>query len=235
MKSRPWFYSVMGVVALLAIGIGFGRTYAAPVMRGAFTGPAILHWHGAFALSWALLFITQPLLIRWRCIGAHRTLGYIGLPLALGVAATMIAAGCYQSLRDSRTELGDTGISSLLGTVTSATLFVALVIAGIAARHNREAHPRWMLLATLLVIWPAWFRFRHWFPQVPRPELWFGVVLPMAWVGVAMARDRIIRGAVHPVLLFAGSGLVLEQFFELLAFDTPPWRATAKALFLWMT
>jgi hypothetical protein len=56
----------------------------------------------------------------------------------------------------------------------------------------------------------------------------------MTWVVVAIIRDRFVRGAVHPVLLFAGGGLILEQSFELLVFDTPFWRATAEALFEWL-
>jgi hypothetical protein len=79
----------MGVVALLAICVGFGRTYAVPMMRGTFGGPRVLHIHGAFALAWVLLFIAQPLLVRWRLYRAHRALGYVGLPLALAVAVTM--------------------------------------------------------------------------------------------------------------------------------------------------
>jgi hypothetical protein len=224
----------MGVVAVFAICVGFGRTYAAPMMRGTFVGPRILHVHGALALAWVLLFVAQPLLVRWRAFSAHRRLGYVGLPLALAVAGTMIPAGLYSTIRDSDAGLGSIAISPLLGVITSAILFVALVTAGVVARRDREAHSRWLLLATLLVIWPAWFRFRHWFPQVPHPDFWFGVVLPMAWVMVAIIRDRVVRGAVHPVLLFAGTGLILEQGFELFAFDTPLWRATANALFVWL-
>ena len=233
-RTRSWFYTVMGLVALFAIGVGFGRTYAAPMLHGTFAGPGVLHVHGAFALSWVLLFIAQPLLIRSRNLRVHRALGYAGLALALGVAVTMIPAALYQVVRDAGTGPRETAVSSLLGVVTSAILFVTLVTAGFIARRNREAHPRWMLLATLLVIWPAWFRWRHWFPQVPRPELWFGVALPMAWVVVAMIRDRFVRGAVHPVLLVAGTALILEQVLELVAFDTPPWRATAEHLFVWL-
>jgi len=233
-RERSWFYSIIGVVALFAVCVGFGRTYVAPMVQGTFSGPLILHIHGAFALAWVLLFFTQPLLIRWRALPAHRSLGYMGLPLALGVAGTMIPAGLFATVRDVHAGLGSVAVSSLLGVVTSAVLFIVLVAAGITARRNREAHPRWMLLATLLVIWPAWFRFRHWFPQVPRPELWFGVVLPMAWVVVAIVRDRVVRGAVHPVLLFAGTALILEQAFELISFDTPWWRAAAGAIFAWL-
>jgi hypothetical protein len=224
----------MGAVAVFSIAVGFGRTYAAPMMDGSFVGPRILHVHGAFALAWVLLFVAQPLLIRRGAYRVHRALGYVGLPLALAVAGTMIPAGLHATIRDVQGGVGPVAISSLLGVVTSAILFVALVIAGVVARRDREAHPRWLLLATLLVVWPAWFRFRHWFPKVPNPELWFGVVIPMTWVVVAIIRDRFVRGAVHPVLLFAGGGLILEQSFELLVFDTPFWRATAEALFEWL-
>jgi hypothetical protein len=224
----------MGGVALFAICVGFSRTYVGPMMRGDFVGPRILHIHGAFALAWILLFVAQPLLVRWRALRVHRALGCIGLPLALAVAVTMIPAGVYQAARDAGTGGGLTAISTLLGVVTSAFLYVALVTAGVLARRDREAHPRWLLLATLLAIWPAWFRFRHWFPQVPHPDIWFGVVLPMTWVVVAMIRDRIVRGAAHPVLLYAGTGLILEQGFEVMMFDTPLWRAMAGALFAWL-
>ena len=228
---RSWFFTAMGLVALFAILVGFGRTYAAPVFRGAFVAPPIVHIHGVLALSWVLLFVAQPLLIRWRGVRIHRAVGLVGLPLAIAVAATMIPVGVHQAVRDVDTEWRNIAVSSLLGVITSAILFAVLVTAGILARRDREAHSRWLLLATLLVIWPAWFRFRHWFPMVPRPELWFGVVLPMAWVVVAIARDQVVRGAVHPVLLFAGSGLIVEQSLELLAFDTPAWRSLAESIF----
>jgi hypothetical protein len=224
----------MGAVAVFAIGVGFSRTYAAPMMDGSFVGPRILHVHGAFSLAWVLLFVAQPLLIRSGAYPVHRALGYVGLPLALAVAGTMVPAGLYATIRDDQAGVGSVAISSLLGVLTSAVLFVALVAAGVVARRDREAHPRWLLLATLLVVWPGWLRFRHWFPKVPNPELWFGVVMPMTWVTVAIIRDRFVRGAVHPVLLFAGTGLILEQCFELFAFDTPLWRAAAGALFEWL-
>ena len=224
----------MGIVALFAIAVGFGRTYAAPMMLGTFAGPRILHIHGAFALAWVLLFVAQPLLIRWHALHIHRRFGYLGIPLALGVAVTMIPAGLHQVTRDVAAGVGPSAISSLLGVITSALMFVALVVAGVIARRDREAHPRWMLLATLLVIWPAWFRFRHWFPQVPRPDIWFGFVLAMAWVAVAMARDLVARGAVHPVLLFAGSALIAEQSLEVMTFDSPWWQATAAVLYDWL-
>lgn len=224
----------MSGVVLLAVAIGFGRTYAVPVARGTFAAPVWVHVHGAFAFAWVLLFAAQPLLVRLGRVRWHRRLGWLGAPIAVGVALTMIPAGLFQVSRDVAAGAGPTGVSALLGIFTSGALFVALVAAGVATRRRREAHARWLLLATLVVIWPAWFRFRHWFPDVPRPDIWFGVVLAYSWVGVAMLRDRLVRGAVHPVLLWGGGAVVLEQSLELVAFDSPWWRAAAHVIHGWI-
>lgn len=227
-RDRTWFFSKMGAIALLAVAIGFGRTYALPVARHTFSAPLVVHIHGAFALSWILLFVTQPLLLRSAGVRWHRRVGCAGLPVAAGVALTMLPAGVVQATREAAAGAGPTGISNVLGVLTTAVMFVALVAAGIRARRDRESHARWMLLATLVVIWPAWFRFRHWFPDVPRPDVWFALVLPYVWIVVAMARDRVTRGAVHPVLAWAGSGIIVEQSLEVIAFDSAPWRLAAQ-------
>lgn len=233
-STGDWFYVGIGLVTILAVAVGFGRTYAAPLAAGAFVGPAVLHVHGAFAGSWVLLFMLQPLLVRFRRVALHRRLGRLGLPLAVGVATTMVPAGVYQVSRDVAAGAGETAISAIVGVVTSGLLFVSLVCGGILARRDREAHARWLLLATLVVAWPAWFRWRHWFPSVPRPDIWFALVLPYVWIAVAILRDRVIRGAVHPVLAVAGTLVVVEQTSEALAFDSAAWRAVAHALYGWM-
>ena len=111
---------------------------------------------------------------------------------------------------------------------------MSLVTAGILARKDREAHARWLLLATLVVLWPAWFRFRHYFPGVPRPDVWFGYVLAFIWIPIAAIRDRIVRGAVHPVIAWGGLAVMAEQAFEIVAFDSPWWRAIARVLYAWL-
>lgn len=234
MARRSWFFPAMAGVALLAVAVGFGRTYAAPMARGTFQAPAVVHLHGALAFAWVLLFAVQPLLVRWRQLRWHRRLGWVGPPLAIAVAVTMIPAGVFQVRRDVAAGAGPAGVSAILGIFTSGALFVALVAAGIRARRDREAHARWLLLATLVVIWPAWFRFRHWLPGIPRPELWLALVLADAWIVVAMLRDRLARGAVHPVLAWGGAGVILAQTAETLAFDRPWWRATAATVWSWL-
>lgn len=230
-RTRSWFFTAMGGVAVLAVAIGFSRTYFAPIARGTFSARLILHVHGAFAIAWVLLFATQPVLVRMRQTKWHRRIGYAGLPLAIGVAATMLPAGMFQATRDAAAGAGPTGISTIVGVVTAGVMFVALVSAGVLTRKNREAHARWMLLATLVVIWPAWFRFRHWFPSVPRPDVWFALVLADVWIVIAMIRDRVTRGAIHPVLLWGGTAIIVEQSLEVVLFDSPAWRVVAQSVY----
>jgi hypothetical protein len=231
--KRPWFYTLMGGVALFAVSVGFGRTYALPLVSRTFNAPVLVHVHGTFAAAWILLFIAQPLLLRWRHLHWHKQIGRVGLPLAIGVAITMIPAGFFQATRDAAAGAGPAGISAFLGVFTSGALFVALVSAGIVARKDRESHARWLLLATLVVLWPAWFRFRHYFPSVPRPDIWFAIVLAYIWIPVAAVRDKVVRGSVHPVLAWGGLAVVSEQTLELLAFDSEWWRSTAYMLYGW--
>lgn len=233
-ERRLSFFSIMGGVALLAVSIGFGRTYVAPLARGTFSAPMWIHLHGALAFGWVLLFVTQPLLVRMRRLRWHRRLGQIGLPLAAGIVLTMVPAGVHQVRRDVAAGGGPTAISAFLGIFTSGLLFLALVTAGYVTRRQRDAHARWLLLATLVVLWPAWFRFRHWFPTVPRPDIWFAVVMADVWIGIAMLHDRVTRGSIHPVLLWGGTGVILEQSLEVLAFDAPWWRETARILYGWL-
>lgn len=226
--ARPWVFTALGAVTLLAVLIGFGRTYAVPMAAGSFTAPFVVHLHGALALAWILLFLAQPLLVRAGRVRWHRTVGQVGLPVAVGVAVTMVPAGMAQVARDVAAGGGATAVSSILGVVTSALMFVALVMAGIVTRRNREAHARWLLLATLVVAWPAWFRWRHYFPGVPRPEIWFALVAADVWIVVAMVRDRLVRGAVHPVLAWGGAAVIVEHALEAIAFDSAPWRSVAQ-------
>lgn len=234
MRSRSWFFTAMGVVAAIAVIVGFGRTYAVPMARQTFHAPVVVHIHGMFAAAWLLLFLVEPLLVRWRKITLHKQLGRLGLPLAIGIVLTMIPAGLFQVTRDSQAGGGPAAISALLGVLTSGVVFLALVTAGIITRRNREAHARWMLLATLFVIWPAWFRFRHYFPSVSNPDLWFGIVLAYFWIGVAAVRDRLVRGAVHPVIAWGGLAVVAETALEVIAFDSHWWRVAAHALYAWL-
>ena len=225
-----WFYFGFGLFALAVVLIGFSTTYIVPMARRTFNAPWIVHLHGASALSWVLLLIFQARLVRKRRTPLHRHVGRAAIPLALLIWASGIATATWAATRDLP-QLGSAATSSLAGTATGLTLYLLLVIAAIAARRRPDWHKRLLILATIQVLWPAFFRFRHLLPFVPQPDIWFALVLAYLPVLVAALRDRWRWGRIHPVWLFVGPALVVEQSVEFALFDQGPLRAFGQWLY----
>ena len=230
-RNKPSFFLIMGWIGLFAVLVGFATTFIMPLSAGTFKAPFVIYLHGTFAFSWILLYLTQTNLIHFKNYRIHMTLGYLGIFLALGVAITILPAGVFQVERDLREGLGDTAISSILGICTAAIIFLALVFAAIVNRKKPERHKRFMLLAIIVVLFPAWFRFRHYFPSVPRPDIWFACVLADSFIVFAWIWDKMKNGKVHPVLSYIGSLIIVENIIEILLFDSNWWRSISKVVY----
>ncbi len=126
---------------------------------------------------------------------------------------------------------GAAAISGFVGTFTTFSMFIIFVTAGLIMRRKPDWHKRLMLLATLVVWWPAWFRWRHLFPGVPRPDLVFSLLIPDLPMLIAAIRDKVRYGAVHPVWKFIAPAVFAEQLFEVLAFSTGYWPLVGKWLY----
>lgn len=232
---RPWFYVAMAGLCLMVAWAGFAGTFFAPVVHGRFRAPPVIFVHGGLFFAWLILFVVQPSLIRMQAWWAHKMLGAMGVVMALAMAASGVGVGVYAAERDFAAGGGATAISSLLGVCSAMAMFVLLVGAGVAFRGRPEAHKRLMTLATLAVLWPAWFRFRHYFPTVPHPEFWFAVLAADSLIVACIIRDRLVTGRVHPVFLWVGPVIIAEHLVELLLFDSPAWRVAAGAVFEGLT
>jgi hypothetical protein len=219
------------MVAVAAVAIGFSTTYFIPVASGAFAGPLVAHVHGLLFMSWIAMMLIQPLLVRRRRTGLHRRLGLVALPLAVAMAVSGLGVGLYAVTRDLAAGVGDVAYSQLTGVATAMLIFVAYVSIALAMRRRPDWHKRMMLLATIAVLWPAWFRFRHLLPFVPRPDILLAVVVSDSLVLAAMVRDRLRFGHIHPAYLIFGSLLIAEHVCEVFLFDTPAWRAAATAIY----
>ena len=230
-RNKPSFFLIMGWIGLFAVLVGFATTFIMPVSAGTFKAPFVIYLHGTFAFSWIILYLTQTNLIHFNSYRIHMTLGYLGIFLALAVAITMLPAGVFQVKRDLKEGLGDIAISSILGICRSAIIFLSLVFAAIINRKKSEQHKRFMLLAIIVVLWPAWFRFRHYFPSISRPDIWFAVVLSDSFIVFAWIWDKIKNGKVHPVLSYIGLLIIVENIIEILLFDSNSWRSIAKVVY----
>ncbi len=224
------FYFGFGFYALAAVFVGFSTTYILPISRGKFDAPVVVHLHGALALSWVVFFFIQTALVRNKGSQLHRQLGQAGLPIAIGILVTGMGTALWATKRDLVTS--SMALTIPIGTLTSLIIFTAFVGFGVSMRHRPDWHKRLMLLATLVVLWPAFFRFRHLMPWVPRPDIWLGLVLADLPILIAALRDRLVYGQVHPVWAIFGTFLIVEQSMEtVLLFETTLWRCLGAGIY----
>jgi len=224
------FYVGMAWLALGVALVGFAPTFFLPLARGTFSAPWVVYAHGALLFAWLALFAAQAALVRGQRVSEHRRLGTLALALVPAIVVSGLAVGAFAMRRDAAAGGGEPAVSSIVGVVTALLIYAALVAAALALRGRTDVHKRLMLLATVAILWPATFRFRHFFPSVPHPEIVFAIALPDALVLVAMLRDRLVVGRVHPVYLLAGGALIAEHLTEAALFDTPGWRLLAHRL-----
>jgi hypothetical protein len=210
--------------------VGFSTTYIVPMARRTFEAPWIVHLHGGSALGWVLLLIFQARLVKVQRTRLHRRLGKAALPLALVVWVSGVLTAAWAAKRDFPT-LGSAASSNLAGTTVGLGLFFALVVAALLLRKRPDWHKRLLVLATIQVLWPAIFRWRHLLPAIPNPDLWLAIVAAYTPIAVAAYRDLRVYGRVHPVWLFVAPALVIEQSLEFAYFDQGPIRAFGAWLY----
>ena len=222
------FYQICAIAALGVAAAGFFLTYLRPMATGTFEGPSYAHVHGALLAGWLLLVAAQGFLVRKR-LAVHRTLGWAAAVLAPSILVTTVVVGAEAARRDILRS-GASAVDTVLGTITTPLIFLLLVSAALLLRKKAQWHKRLIFLATVAILWPAWFRWRHFLPEMPRPDIWLAVVLSDLPIAVAALRDRFRFGAVHPAYLVAGLALVAEQSAEVLLFGTPGWHRAAVAI-----
>lgn len=228
--SAQRFYIGLSVVGLAAIALGFSTTYFGPVAQGGFHAPVYVHLHGLFAASWVALLGTQATLVRRGNTQLHMKLGRMGMPLAFAIWASGLLTAAWATRRDLP-QLGAVAEASLAGTFNGLTAFLLIVIIAIIMRRRPAAHKRLMALATIVLLWPAVFRWRHIFPPSERPDILYGMLIANLPILIAMLRDRFRYGYVHPVWLIGGTLWFVEQSIEVLMFDTL-WNAPVGRILL---
>src|SRR5215510_7625792 len=88
-----WYLLLIPLIAW-----GFYQTYFTTLFA---PRARIIHIHFAFMMIWAAMLITQPLLIRYKKISIHRTIGkisYVVIPLLLITGFFLIRSGYYRDL-----------------------------------------------------------------------------------------------------------------------------------------
>ena len=231
LRKKPSYIFIISIIGIMAAFIGFGKTFFLPLSQGSFKAPPGVHVHGLFTFAWVILFCVQSFLIHKNNYRLHKQLGFAGIVVALGVFVSLFFVGQFTVQKQLADGFNESDYSDLPGLVSGAFLFLSLVVAGLLYRKKGSYHKRFLLLATIQILWPAWFRFRHYFPNVPHPEYWFGLVLPYSLIVFAWIWEYLKYGIIHRVLKWVGLFIIIEQTAEQLMYDSAMWRIVAKWLY----
>ena len=148
--------------------IGFHKTYVIffPLFKG-FRWEQ--HFHGAMLMSWLLMLIIQPLLIKYNKNSIHRNLGKISYLLAPLVCYSifLVTKMVYYRETINRPESSVLGQLSLdIPTIFIFGLFFSLAMIN---RKDSAVHMRYMISTSLLLIGPGLGRALIIFGGIPFP------------------------------------------------------------------
>lgn len=227
------FYLWMAVGYLIVAFGGFIPTYWARIATGTFHAPAILHVHGFFLFGWVCFYFLQTALVASGRTMDHRNWGLLGISLFTFVICSVLV-GQIAVIKAAETQgFGDSARRFSAVALCALPLMAAFFALAIANTRRAQVHKRWMVLLMSAMMTPAIARVFLTVMAPPGAELAGfpppAVSIPPAlladlFIVVAMVRDWRTLGKPHPIYVYGGIVLLLQQLL------TPALAATA----LWM-
>jgi hypothetical protein len=221
------FYSGVCIFIAFFVFVGFAQSW---FLAHWFAPPpgtpkigALLSLHGTVFTSWIALLVAQPSLIAAERVSIHRTLGYIGVGLAIAmyVLGNMVAIA---AIHTGFIGLGDPYAFYAIPffDIQVFGLFVALAV---ARRNHPDEHKRLMLLGMTQILEPGLARFPTDFAAAAFPYFsTFGCDIVIV---AGIAYDMWTRQRIHPVWLWGGAIVLASEIARLAIKDTGPWLAFA--------
>lgn len=227
---RRYIYVLLGVVALVMVHVGFGRTYIGPVLNGAFTGRKVLHVHGAIFMAWIVLCIVQPFLIQKKQIQLHRKIGVYGA--VLGGLVTLM--GIYIGITATHLNMARDGEQAakafLLIPLTDMILFPLFVTLAICNVKKPEAHKRYIILSTLSILPAATgriFPLFTWWTGKPVVDTILALLFMEMTLYLGVIYDAIVKKKIHPVYIWGGLLVLFVHAFRDWASKTEAWLSVS--------
>lgn len=159
----PFFYMGMSLFFMILVFIGFGPSYFMPLLSGQEASTItvemswIVHVHAIIYLAWMVLLILQTILISKDKTEAHMKLGLCGV--GLGIVVILIGGlMTYLSFWGFISKLDLDMATAVFRTGPSwggIIAFTILLFLGFRNRGKPQTHKRYMLLATIALLFAA--------------------------------------------------------------------------------
>jgi len=221
-----YFFSVMALLMLFTVFVGFARSY---FLAGVFRAPLpslIIHIHGAAFTAWILLLVTQTSLVAVGLTDIHRRLGIAGFLLGCLMVILGVLASTDLLLRNAGhiDPFGRDPRSFYIVPLTDMLLFATFIYFAFRNRKDSPAHKRFIYIAssTLMVAaiarWPVAFSARH---------IRIDTLLSEIFLLFLIAYDYWSTRRIHRATLWAGTFLVFIQQIRFPLGETALWHSFA--------
>jgi hypothetical protein len=229
-------YLGLAIAITLAVVLGFARTFFFrhwyPEWATAHGAPeTIFYIHGVAFAAWLLLLLAQTTLVSTGRVAVHRQLGLVGAALAvvmviLGIVGSLIAAARSNGFID----ITAPPLQFLVVPFNIIVLFAVFVGLAIVNRRNPQTHKRLMILATIAVMEAGVGRWPFAFMNSPSPIPGLGMIELCVdlFLVPLLVWDLVSRGKPHPVTLWGGAALILNQLLRWKLAATGAWLAFAS-------
>jgi hypothetical protein len=214
----------MSLLIAVVVVYGFSQTIGQNLLHASPVPPFILTIHAIVFPGWVLFFILQSALVRTRNVPLHRTLGWFGLALGIGI----LVLGYVTAIAMDRFHLQHHSMETpafLIVQLMDLTSFAAPFALAIYWRRRPEYHRRLILMASCGLTDAAFGRF----PMLPLAFSPGGVD---ALILLGILRDLIVDRRIHKVYLYAFPLLILFQIFCMQTYlhASPWWVRISTAL-----
>ena len=227
LKSRSrYFFPVFSILMIAVVFTGFWPSYFGPLItQGRVVRPLIIHLHGAIFLGWMALLIAQVILAAIGKVRAHRSLGTLGiayglLVVVMGLIATFAAPVLH--VRAGEWDV-DRAAGFLPIPIGDMVLFGGFFGLAIAYRRKPEIHKRFIVLATVALLFAAAGRMASFIPVPAALFIWFSPLL------ICIGYDLASRRRLHPVSAI-GFGVLLVGLLRLPFATSETWMRMGRAI-----
>ncbi|WP_213806839.1 hypothetical protein [Granulicella sp. dw_53] len=218
------FFSLMTILILATVLIGFARTYYLAGLVRAPLPNALIHIHGAIFSSWLILLTVQTGLISARRLDLHKRLGLYGF----GLACLMVILGTLAARDSLRRGFAVPGLDSatfFIVPITDMIVFAVLIYLAYRARFDSAAHKRLILIATVAILDAAIARWP--FAFIVRSH-WGADMVCYAFLVLLAAYDLFTLRRIHRITLWASAFVIVVQQFRIPLGMTKAWHSVAN-------
>src|SRR5215467_5457093 len=147
------FFSGIALLVLIAVAVGFARTYFLAGVFWAKLPSAVVHVHGALFTFWISLLVVQVSLVASRRTPWHMRLGIAGMVLA----PLMVITGFATLIGGIKRRFVPPFVLQIITAqdILILCLFSFLIAWAFLASRDAPTHKRLVLCATFLIIIPA--------------------------------------------------------------------------------